>query len=73
MMSKKYIYHYSAQFQIKVGSVAYSDGVATCDYEINDYEGYLNLKENITIATDCEIEDPSKITITSLTLLSVKD
>ena len=69
----KYIYHYCARCQVKLGSVAYSDGVATCENEINDYEGYLNLKQNITIAIDCEIEDPSEIAITSLTLLSVKD
>ena len=68
----KYIYHYSAQWQVKAGSVAYYDGVATSENEINDYEGYLNLKESITIAKDCEIEDPSKITIMSLTLLSIK-
>ena len=69
----KYIYHYCAHSQLKPGEVYHYDGVATCENEINDYEGYLNLKESITIAKNCEIEDPSKITITSLTLLSVKD
>ena len=63
--SASWVYHYAAIYQQSPGGINYIDGIATRTGRIDNYEQYQELKKAISNGD----VDPSKITITSLTLL----